>query len=115
MQTVIRRIIKKSLTCTKHGFTNSAILLMCAISIGFFWEGVGVDSLTTFFIWVIKAPLPIGTSSYLYISAAAETILELIVERLRPLSNDALMKLAREISDLGSKPLKVVYSKYCLE
>ena len=65
--------------------------------IGFFWERVGVDSLTTFFIWVINAPLPMGMSSYRYISA--ETMLELIVERLR-----AFIKLAKEISDLGSNP-----------
>ena len=92
-----------------------AIFLTCSISSGFFWVGVGVDSLTTFFNWVIRGPLVIGTSSYLYKSAAADKMLELIVDRLRPLSREALMKLARVISDLGSNPLKAAYSKYCFE
>ena len=66
------------------------------------WEGVGVDSLTTFFSWVIsnQGPLyPWGHQhNYKCQPLAAETMLELIV--------DALMKLAREIADLN--PLKVV-------
>jgi hypothetical protein len=56
-----------------------------------------------------------GTSSYRYNWAAADKIVELIVERLSPLSRDAFIKLAKVISDLGSNPLRAAYSRYCFE